>query len=129
MKKYNCILLVDDDLISCFLNKEILTTLKVTDHIHTASNGEEALHFIVENRKKQNPCPDLIFLDINMPAMDGFQFLSELQKLQEGQLQIAKIIILTSSNSPIDRNLAAQYHISGYINKPLTGENLEVFLT
>ena len=129
MKKYNCILLVDDDLVSCFLNKEILTTLGVSDHIHTVGNGEEALHFIVENRKKQNPCPDLIFLDINMPGMDGFQFLSEMQKLKEEDFQIAKIIVLTSSNSPIDRNHAARYSISGYINKPLAWENLEVFLT
>ncbi len=128
MKKYNCVLLVDDDLVSCFLNKEILTTLEVTDDIHTAGNGEEALHFISENQKKQNHCPDLIFLDINMPVMDGFQFLSELEKLQNGQLQIAKIIILTSSNNPVDRKLATQFHISGYINKPLTWENLEIYL-
>jgi CheY-like chemotaxis protein len=129
MQKYNCVLLVDDDLVSSFLIKEILIRFKVTEHTHTARNGQEALHFIKENFKTETACPDLVFLDINMPVMDGFEFLEEFQKLSKQQKETLKIIVLTSSANPADVTKAKQYFIEGYITKPLTFEKLQNILS
>jgi CheY-like chemotaxis protein len=128
MQKYNCVLLIDDDLISSFLIKEILLRFKVTDHTHAVRNGREALDFIEENFKTETACPDLIFLDLNMPVMDGFEFLEEFKKLSQIRKKSLKIIVLTSSANPSDVTKANEYFIDGYLNKPLTFENLQKVL-
>jgi CheY-like chemotaxis protein len=124
MQKFNCVLLVDDDQVSSFLIKEILKTNKVSQKIHSAQNGEEALKFINQNNDP-TARPDLIFLDINMPVMDGFQFLEEFQKLSNALRSSIKIIVLTSSSNSSDMKKASEYPIQGYLTKPLTIKNLE----
>jgi CheY-like chemotaxis protein len=127
MQKYNCVLLVDDDHVSSFLIKEILKTSKVAQQIYSTENGEQALRFI-ETHENKSSCPDLIFLDINMPVMDGFQFLEEFQKLSERVRKTIKIIVLTSSSNSQDRRKANEYPIYGYLTKPLTFKTLEQIL-
>jgi CheY-like chemotaxis protein len=124
MQQYKCILLVDDDLVSSFLNKEILVRYGVTGTIHTAKNGSDALQFIQGRQNTSEPCPDLILLDINMPVMDGFEFLAEFQKLPASVQESVHIVILTSSSNRVDRDRAEKFQIKGYLNKPLTFDNL-----
>lgn len=128
MKKFNCTLLVDDDPISCFINEKIIEAASLTKHAHLAHNGKEALDFIEGNCKvvyMAPSCPDLIFLDLNMPVMNGFEFLDEFVKLNFTSKPEIKIVILTSSSNPTDIERIQGYNILGYLNKPLTVENLQ----
>ncbi len=130
-KKYHCALLVDDDPVSCFINKEILSLSELAHHSHAAYNGEEALEFIekhCELHERIEHCPDLIFLDLNMPVMDGFAFLDTFSKLNLERKEEIEVIILTSSTNHLDIERVKKYQVKGYINKPLTKENLAAVL-
>jgi len=118
MKKINCILLVDDDNINNFINERLLKKLNITNNVKIAMNGEEALDFIKNNTEDIHP--ELILLDINMPVMDGFEFLQEYNKVDfNGKLK-PHIIMLTTSTNPTDVDKVKKSDITGYINKPLT---------
>lgn len=129
MKKINTILLVDDDQTSNFLTKNIIQHLKITDNIETSENGEEALAFIREkcldvNGNMNERCPELILLDINMPVMDGFEFLENFQKLPNSLDKSIQVVLLTSSSHREDIAKSKQYNVSAYIDKPLTEDKL-----
>jgi CheY-like chemotaxis protein len=82
MPKLSTVLLVDDDSTTNFLNKKLLLRLGVTDNIRVALNGQEALHEVREHcRAQPTDCPVLVFLDINMPVMNGIQFMEAYQQL------------------------------------------------
>lgn len=128
MKKLNKVLLVDDDYISNFLNKLLIRDMNLTDKTFFASNGEEALDFIRENcviteGKEDDNTIDLILLDINMPVMDGFEFLEEYNKIENKRNNIY-IVMLTSSSDYKDMQEAKKYNVSGFLNKPLTEEKI-----
>lgn len=129
--KLNKILLVDDDYVTNFLNESLIQELKIANEINIANNGEEALS-LVENACMQQAstnehvCPDLILLDVNMPVMNGFEFLEEFERLKESyHSKISVVIMLTSSGNPVDIEKAKQFDIAGYIYKPLTQEKLD----
>ena len=90
-KYFDSILLVDDDSISTYMARFFLENIGIADKIFETSGGEEACQFLTENTV------DLIFRDINMPAMDGFEFIVHARKM--GVLKNAKIIVLSSSNA------------------------------
>ena len=126
MKKLNSILLVDDDEGTNFLHKLVLEEADIAEEIIFALNGEEALEIIKENSKKNKPQPDMIFLDINMPRMNGWEFIEEYQKLENTSNIKLLIIMLTVSLNPDDKEKAQNINsISGFINKPLTVEVLK----
>lgn len=124
-RKYKCTLVVDDDPISCFINQKILELTKITEHVKIVHNGAEAIDYI-RNSIQQQPelqiIPDLIFLDLNMPVMNGFEFLNIFQDLPFEYRKAVKIVILTSSNNKSDIQRAKDYNVARYINKPLTLE-------
>lgn len=130
-KHFQKILLVDDDSVSNFLNEMALQDMNLSDEVHVSENGEEALDFI--NKQCRNgsvsDCPDLIFLDINMPVMDGFQFLEELEKVPDLNKKPIKIVMLTSSSASKDLERAKKFNIDGYIVKPLSEEKLNAVFT
>lgn len=128
MKKFNCTLVVDDDPISCFINEKIIEAASLTAHAYLAHNGKEALDFIDTNCDivvVTPKCPDLIFLDLNMPVMNGFEFLDAFQKLEFKAKSDIQIVVLTSSSNFLDIERIQKYNVRGYINKPLTVERLE----
>lgn len=129
MRKFNCTLVVDDDPISCFINEKIIEAACLTDHAHLAHNGKEALDFIEDNCNVvyiAPACPDLIFLDLNMPVMNGFEFLDAFDKLEFRTKPETQIVVLTSSSNLMDIERIQGYNILGYLNKPLTVEHLEM---
>ena len=106
------VLLVDDDEITSFLCKKMLTDRGI-DSVDSVVNGQEALKYLSKS------CPDLIFLDIKMPVMDGFELLEELKKSM--LCQQAKIIMLTSSSREKEKQQAMAYNnVIDFIVKPLS---------
>ena len=117
----NCILLIDDDEPTNFLNKLTLEQAGCTHQIHIAQSGEEALDYL----QNANPRPDLIFLDINMPAMDGWEFLERYRQLPTERKADIVLIMLTTSLNPDDEiRTRAIPEVSGFENKPLNPDQL-----
>jgi CheY-like chemotaxis protein len=126
MSQIPCILLVDDDLSTNYLNRRLLQRLNVTTQVREALNGEEALQVLVTScTDSDNPtCPALIFLDVNMPVMGGFEFLEAYYKLPLAQQRAIVIVMLTTSLHPHDVQRAESLPVAGFLNKPLTAEKV-----
>jgi CheY-like chemotaxis protein len=125
-KKLSCILLVDDDEPTNFINRMIIEEAGCTIHIQIAESGRDALDYLSHCGKfadtpERNPCPDLILLDVNMPAMDGWEFLTQYKELSQAQKAEIVVVMLTTSLNPDDVARAESIpEISGFRNKPLT---------
>jgi CheY-like chemotaxis protein len=131
MKKVNCILLIDDNPADNDFHKIIIKEANICDHIEVVLNGLEALEYIrksadSENDGKEFPKPNIIFLDINMPRMNGFEFLDEYKKLDEKLKSEVVIVMLTTSLNPDDAKRAKENsEVKEFQNKPLTVESLK----
>lgn len=121
----NCILLIDDDEPTNFLNRLTLEQAGCARQIHITQSGQEALDYL-RNAKQR---PDLIFLDINMPAMDGWEFLERYRSLPSDRKADIILIMLTTSLNPDDekRTLAIP-EVAGFEHKPLGQDQLHVLL-
>ena len=105
------IFLVDDDPIQNMLTSKLIETADATTEYRVFQNGEEAIQAIDAKSR-----PEIILLDINMPIMDGWEFLDAYSSYRNK----AKVYILTSSNMQEDRNKAEEYDcIAGYLTKPI----------
>lgn len=129
MQQENTLMIIDDDDDYCFLTKKILQRAGVGQKIITASNGLEALKKLQEFNASEEDLPALIFLDLKMPIMDGFEFLEEVRKTDELDLSNTRIFVMTSSVLPKDKERANTYPIAGFISKPLTPKVLEDLFT
>ncbi|MFW5879662.1 MAG: response regulator [bacterium] len=112
------------------MNQKMIEAANITEHIFTHTGARSAIEFLrnIEKISKiaKEVLPDVIFLDIDMPLMDGFQFLDEFEKLNDDTKKKCKIVMLTSSINPQDVNKSKKYsYVKKYINKPLSQENLE----
>ncbi len=132
MKKINSIYIIDDDPITVFGIKKVLSTIVLCDSITTHINGKLALDGINNLISENKNLPDVIFLDINMPVMDGWEFLDEFIKIPlEKKI---KINIVTSSIDPYDKKKTNSYkkkthHPIFYINKPIQKTEVEEITT
>lgn len=124
--KLNSVLLIDDDEPTNIFTRIILEEAECTDHIHTVHSGQEALDYLAGNSANHSHIrPDLIFLDINMPAMNGWEFLDEYIKLPKERHSKAIVIMLTTSLNPDDKATAMQRpEITCFENKPLSEEKI-----
>ena len=98
--------------------------------VQVAHNGQEALEYLTNSGRfsghRPAPTAGLIFLDINMPGMNGWEFLEAYKKLPDEQTQKIKILMLTTSNNPDEEKKAVDIpEVKGFIHKPLTLEKLE----
>ncbi|HEX8548899.1 MAG TPA: response regulator [Cytophagaceae bacterium] len=122
-RKIRSVLLVDDDNINNFINQRLIKKLNFSESIHTVTNGQEALDFLRQKINSKDPLPELILLDINMPVMDGFEFIEQYRNLPEKGT--SNIIVLTTSTNDKDMDkVSGAKEVSGFINKPLTEEKL-----
>ena len=112
------ILLVEDDRVDIMTVQRALKKNAVSNPLHIARTGLEALAMLrgEENYQKLDPPPVLILLDLNLPKMSGIEFLKEVRS--DPELESLRIIVLTSSNEPRDREAAFQYDVDDYIVKP-----------
>lgn len=125
-KKLACVLLVDDDSVTNFLNAKVIEQAKVAEHIEVKLNGQEALDFLTPQDTTAGDPPCLILLDLNMPIMDGWDFLEAYKEKVAKQNSKTNIILLSASSNPDDIKRASQIPIvSAYRTKPLTTELLE----
>ncbi|MGB5360562.1 MAG: response regulator [Eudoraea sp.] len=128
MIKLKSIAIVDDDPITVFGIKRMLSSLNVSENINTYVNGKEAIDDFKSIIKNNKEVPEVIFLDINMPIMDGWQFLEEFITLPIPHK--IRINILTSSIDPADREswqhyMTRTHHIIDYKNKPIQKKEIE----
>jgi CheY-like chemotaxis protein len=127
-KKLNCVLLVDDDKGTNFINEMIIKKSGIAERIQTVLNGKEALDFITNKGKYESagdvyPQPMLTLLDINMPVMDGWEFLEAYHALEEFQKGKIIIVMLTTSLNPDDKTRAEGIsEVSDFKSKPLSRE-------
>ena len=128
-RKLNCILLIDDDEATNFYNKMIIKKADCTENITTVQSGAQALEYLKSKPKGAHPQPDLIFLDINMPAMNGWEFLEQYKNLSKEQKGKIVIVMLTTSLNPEDKERASTIDdITDFKNKPVTIEMLEAVI-
>jgi CheY-like chemotaxis protein len=118
------ILLVEDDYLDIMNVERELSKINITHPLHVARNGREALSMLRgEGVEKISPAPSVILLDINMPKMNGLEFLTELRR--EPEFSHIPVFIMTTSNEETDRMAAQRLNVTGYIVKPLTFDSFE----
>jgi CheY-like chemotaxis protein len=128
--RYTTVMLIDDNEIDNLINQKIIEASAIAKNILTHTSGRSAIEFLRNMEKlateNVNILPELVFLDIDMPLMDGFQFLEEFDKLSSKTKEYSKIIMLTSSINPQDIGRSKKYdYVRQYLNKPLTQDSLK----
>ena len=127
-KKLNCILLIDDDDIVNFINKKVIKTADIAEHVEVKLNGKEAIRFLTRNSYEEvlDLQPSLILLDINMPVMDGWEFMQAFGALNMANDLKPVVVVLSTTTNPDDKIKAANFpHIAEFKIKPLTISDLE----
>lgn len=119
-------MLIDDNPADNLYHRIIIGDMNITERIEVAIDGVEALQFL---RKKNQTPPELIFLDINMPKMNGWEFLEVYKNLSKEQQSRIVIVMLTTSQNPADEEKAKLYDdVACYKTKPLTEEMINEIL-
>lgn len=125
-KTYKSVMLVDDNDVDNYISQRMIELSNFSDKILVKNNGKSALEFLEEHQNNIDMLPDLIFLDISMPIVDGYVFLYEFEKYSDTLKNKSKVIILTSSDNKqdIDRMNDNEF-VFKYVTKPLTEKTLD----
>jgi CheY-like chemotaxis protein len=127
MNKLKSILLIDDDDVTNFLHRSLLSELDLAENIIVKNNGLDGLKYI-QSLKNGTPYPDMIMVDLKMPVMDGFEFMQEFQKLKASEGKSSKLVALTTSSNPSDIKKIDEIGIDGFMNKPLNKDKVQVIV-
>lgn len=121
------ILCVDDDPITLMLCKKVIVKANFSKEILFAQNGQEAIELLLQLQKEDKALlPELVFLDLNMPVMNGWDFLNEVSNSSTIKILNTKVVILSSTIDPSDYEKAKEYNVvSHFLSKPITVELLE----
>ncbi|WP_316819038.1 response regulator [Pedobacter nyackensis] len=130
MKKYkdlDCVLLVDDDISTNFIHRRIVENAEIKVDVKEITSAKEALDYLTYSGKYEDnihaPKAGIIFLDINMPGMNGWDFIDEYKQLDEKHKARIIVVMLTTSLNPDDEQHAANVaEIATYLQKPLNKE-------
>jgi CheY-like chemotaxis protein len=131
MSKYHSVILIDDNEIDNLINQKMVEAAGLSKYIYTHTGAKSAIEFLknieqLETEIVESVLPDVIFLDIDMPLMDGFQFLEEFNKLKSSTKDKCRIVMLTSSINPQDVSKSKKYEaVKKYLNKPLSQDSLK----
>jgi len=121
-QNYQLTFIIDDDPVFVLLFKKILSKLGVFETVINFENGQLALESLIEKFKNNLPFPNVIFLDINMPVLDGWEFLKALDKYKfKDDL---KIYMISSSIDSIEIKKYKKYpFVKNYISKPISAKD------
>ncbi|WP_293293841.1 response regulator [Allomuricauda sp.] len=129
MKPIN-VCIVDDDDIYQFTMKVTIRNIPTVKSTQVFTDGAQALEYIINNKNDKDALPDIIFLDINMPVMDGFQFMDEFTDLLPKLNKPIQVYLVSSSIDPKDiRKAKRNDAITDYLIKPLKSEQVKNILT
>ncbi|MDN5200941.1 response regulator [Fulvivirgaceae bacterium BMA10] len=129
-KAIDLVMLVDDNDTDNFISKRIIEITKFAKEVEIKNSGKSALEYLEQNKDNPDKLPNIIFLDINMPIVDGFVFLYEFEKFATYLKDKCKVIILSSSDNKRDIDkIVNNNHVVKFITKPLTEIALEEIKT
>jgi CheY-like chemotaxis protein len=124
-QKLKSILLIDDEEVANYINETIIRRVDCCENVVSVQSGQAALDYLTTQIEGSYPQPDLIFLDINMPGMNGWQFLENYHRLKKSQQGKVIVVMLTSSVNPDDVEKARSIkEISEFKTKPMTEDML-----
>lgn len=124
--KIKCVMLVDDNPDDNFFHERVLRKSGMVDTVIAMESAVEALSYLKESEATGHVHPDAIFLDINMPGMDGWEFLEEHSKLDDKVKSRVVIVMLTTSQNPDDEERSRKLNsVAGFKSKPLTQAMLD----
>ena len=119
-KKRPLIAIIDDDIVSHFILTSIINLNKLADSILSFMDGEESIQYFTNNKTENEKIPDIVFLDVNMPIMDGWMFVEEYARIKKDITKKTVIFMVSSSVNPIDIERAGKIsEINDYILKPI----------
>jgi len=124
----NVILLIDDEPVFNFIAESHIKRIDPSAEVFSVFNGKEAITFLEDAFNGKIKTPTHIFLDLNMPIMDGFSFLTEYKKLSKAYKTDIQVIIVTSSTNLLDKARTRHFDVNNYINKPISTEQLKYIL-
>jgi CheY-like chemotaxis protein len=125
----NHIVLIEDNETTSFLNNRLLSRLGVARQVSSFSKADEALDFLWGNQLADGQAvPDLVFVDLKMPGMSGFDFLERYSQLPNDAQERTVVAVLTTSMHGADTARVAQYPNVEYLTKPLTEEKMQRLL-
>jgi len=128
-EKIREILLIDDNEADNYLHSLIIEEVDCAEQVTAVNNGKEAIKYISQLLEEGKNWPELIFLDINMPVMDGWEFLDAYNELKGIEEHPKIIMMLTTSLNPDDRSTAEENkRVTSFMNKPLTIESLTAII-
>jgi CheY-like chemotaxis protein len=129
MPQVPSILLVDDDETTNFLNQALIKRAQITERVLVATNGLEAMQVLQATcTPASTECPSLILLDVNMPVMNGIEFLEAYKQSAAAQNQPSVIVLLTTTVLMRDLERVRQLPIASVLDKPLTSAKLQVLI-
>jgi CheY-like chemotaxis protein len=130
-KTTTSVMLVDNSSIDNFVNSKIITSYEIADNVLVFTKSKKALKYLIElNCSSANIIPFLIFLDLDMPEIDGFEFLNAFDLLPNKTKESIKIVILTNSFNPADAQRCAKHNsVIAFFHKPLIKNNLDALKT
>lgn len=118
-------LLVDDDEISNFIHKRVILSADPDAVVTEIQSSVQAIAFLNERVRSGEALPDFLFIDINMPELNGFDILQEIQKTMESHLPNMKVYMVSSSLYDRDKERAMQFSfVCGFIEKPLSKQGI-----
>lgn len=121
MEKVINILMVEDDTVDVMDAQRTLDRMGLLYKMQVARNGEEALEWLQNSGGEQSTRPDIILLDLNMPKMNGSEFLQKIRA--SSKWKDVKVFVITTSDEKEDRESTKRLGVSGYIVKPLKFNN------
>lgn len=127
--KTDVVSIIDDDKIYKFTILKTIESVDIVKKVHVFGDGEEGIKYITDNIENPDALPDIIFLDLNMPYMDGWEFLDMFSGFKESLPKKIIIYIVSSSVSELDIQKAKQYEtVTDYIVKPISIDKFKVLI-
>lgn len=124
--KHKITCLIDDDEIYLFSVKKVIEVNKLSERVLEFRNGQEAIDFFTNSTTNQQELPDVIFLDINMPVMNGWEFIEEFRKIRPLLSKDIMLYVVSSSVDKSDVDKAKSFAtVNDYLIKPITATQLK----